>query len=96
MDGGARRFKLQQHHRAQAQATPLVGLSFVPSLKLSQTDVLQRFGPPSQRQTLDAGAVQLAYADRGLVVTVAEGRRSVLQYVAPRELQGRLLAAAKP
>lgn len=99
MAGGARRFKLRPQDLAQAQAMPLVGISFLPSLKLSENDMLQRFGQPRQRQALDGDALQLVYAGRGLVATVSgspSGQRSVLQYVTPRELQTRLLAPVRP
>lgn len=92
MAGGVRRFSLAAADRAAAAAMPLAGLSFVPSLRLTEDDMQHRFGTPSQRLVLGDGVLQLVYADRGLVASLAPGRRSVLQYVAPRELGSRLLA----
>ena len=48
MDGGVRRFKLKPEHRAQATQARLAGLSFLPSVRLTEDDVRQRFGTPAE------------------------------------------------
>lgn len=93
MEGGVRRFELTPEHQAEAAPMRLAGLSFVPVARLTREDVRQRFGPPEEERTLPDGATWLGYARLGVTATVAEGRRGVLQYVAPREA-GRLLAPA--
>ena len=85
MEGGARRFALTPEHQAEAAGMPLTGLSYVPLARLSRDDVLQRFGPPETEQALDGGAVRLLYPSRGVAASVAEGRRGVIEYVAPRD-----------
>ena len=95
MEGGVRRLELSAEHQAEAAGVPLSGLSFVPVARLSREDVRQRFGAPAQERTLADGATWLAYPALGLTATVAEGRRGVLQYVAPRDAP-RLLEPPAP
>lgn len=97
MEGGVRRFSLRGADLAEAGGSRLVGISFVPTVRLTDDDVRQRFGAPAE--TLDqAGAVVLLYPELGLSITVAAGQRGVLQYVAPAEFATRLRAplAAQP
>jgi hypothetical protein len=85
MDGGARRFALRAADLAEAASAPLVGLSLVPAVRLTEADVRQRFGPPAATQPLDGGALLLRYPALGVAVTVAPGQRGLIQYVAPRD-----------
>lgn len=104
MDGGVRRFALAPADREAARGARLVGLSFVPALRLSEADLRQRFGAPAAELAQPGGAKALLYPDRGLAATVAAGpeagSRGVLQYVAPGDFETRLrqplLAAARP
>jgi hypothetical protein len=91
MEGGVRRFALDAAAREEAARAPLSGISFVPTLKLTEADVRQRFGPPRGEVAQGDGKV-LLYPERGLAAHVAEGRRAVLQYVAPAEFERRLRA----
>ena len=92
MDGGVRRFPLRADHRQQAAQARLVGLSFVPALRLSDDDVRQRFGAPAQTLAQPGGVQVLLYPELGLSISVAPGQRGVLQYVAPAEFDARLRA----
>ena len=92
MADGVRRFALRADHLAEARGMRLAGLSLVPSLKLDEADVRQRFGPPASQQALGDGALALLYPAWGLVATVKPGSRAVLQYVAPRDFERRFLA----
>jgi len=85
MDGGVRRFALRAQDLAEARSAPLVGLSFLPSVRLTEADVRQRFGAPASTRALDGGALLLHYPAIGVAVTVAPGQRGVIQYVAPRD-----------
>lgn len=102
MDGGVRRFTLRAADREEARRAPLAGLSFIPALRLSEADLRERFGPPTRVQALPqpagADATLLLYPERGLIASVRAGERGVLQYVAPRDFEARLLAplAAAP
>lgn len=92
MDGGVRRFKLQPDHRQQAAKARLVGLSFIPAVRLTDDDVRQRFGAPAETVAQPGGAQVLLYPELGLSITVAPGQRGVLQYVSPRDFAHRLRA----
>lgn len=95
MEGGVRRFKLRADHRTEAAQARLVGLSFIPSVRLTDDDVRQRFGAPAETlaQPGDAlGAQVLLYPELGLSISLAPGQRGVLQYVAPRDFGPRLRA----
>ncbi|MBL8349280.1 MAG: hypothetical protein JNL87_03115 [Burkholderiaceae bacterium] len=92
MDGGLRRFTLNPAGRDEARRARLVGLSFVPGVRLSEPDVRQRFGAPAEMLAQPGGAQVLLYPVIGLSATVAEGQRGVLQYVAPAEFAARLRA----
>ncbi len=92
MDGGVRRFKLRAEHQRQAAQARLVGLSFIPSVRLTEADVRQRFGAPAETLAQPGGALVLLYPEIGLSVSVAPGQRGVLQYVAPRDFARRLRA----
>ncbi len=89
MEGGVRRFALRPEDRSAADHAPLVGLSFVPDLRLSAADVERRFGPPQRRQGLPDGAVQLFYPRIGLAATVSPTARGVLEFSAPRDFERR-------
>ena len=100
MEGGVRRFKLRPDHRQQATQARLVGLSFIPAVRLTDDDVRQRFGAPAETVAQPGGAQALLYPELGLSITVAPGQRGVLQYVSPRDFADRLraplLAATAP
>jgi hypothetical protein len=92
MEGGVRRFKLRPDHRQQAAQARLVGLSFIPAVRLTEDDVRQRFGAPAETLNQPGGAQVLLYPELGLSITVAPGQRGVLQYVAPGDFADRLRA----
>lgn len=92
MEGGVRRFKLRPEHRQQAAQARLVGLSFIPAVRLTEDDVRQRFGAPAETLDQPGGAHVMLYPELGLSITVAPGQRGVLQYVAPGDFADRLRA----
>lgn len=90
MEGGVRRFSLQPAHREEAGAAVLVGLSYVPSVQLTEAVVRERFGEPASRLALGAQAQAWLYPERGLAVTIDAQGRDVLNYVAPAQFDARL------
>lgn len=85
MDGGARRYTLGETARAEAAGARLQSLSFVPSSRLGEADMRARFGPPAAVSDAADGTRTLLYPALGLAISVREGSRPVLVYVAPRE-----------
>ena len=61
-------------------------------MRLSDADVRQRFGAPAETLAQPEGGQVLLYPELGLSISVAPGKRSVLQYVAPRDFAQRLRA----
>ncbi len=99
MADGVRRFVLRPADLDEARRALMVGISFVPTVRLSDADVRQRFGPPAELRPLAAGAAVLLYPAIGLSASVGPASRGVLQYVAPRDFEARLrapLGAATP
>lgn len=92
MNDGVRRFALRPADLDEARRAPLVGISFVPVVRLTEADLRQRFGPPTEQRALDGGAAVLLYPALGLSASVGPASRGVLQYVAPRDFEARLRA----
>ena len=92
MSDGVRRFALRPADLDEARRAPLLGISFVPAVRLSEADVRQRFGAPAEQRPLDGGAAVLLYPALGLSASVGPASRGVLQYVAPRDFEARLRA----
>lgn len=90
MEGGVRRFALLPAHREQAGAAVLVGVSYVPSVQLTEGVVRERFGEPAARVVLGPQAQAWLYPERGLAVTIDAQGRDVLNYVAPAQFDTRL------
>jgi hypothetical protein len=96
--GRSARYKLSADDLAQASSARLVALSFVPSARLDEDVVRQRFGTPSERLTGSDGELQLLYAASGVAVALppAQGdgakTKSLIQYVAPGQFEARLRA----
>lgn len=110
-DGGrSRRFKLAPEDLADAaDRARLVAMGFVPSARLDEAVVVQRFGQPGERVTGPGGELQLLYPVTGVAVVLppAEGEaaraKPVIQYVAPGQFEARVrgplltaLAASAP
>ena len=92
MSDGVRRFALHPADQDETRRAPLIGLSFVPAVRLSEADVRQRFGPPAEQQAQGGGAAVLLFPALGLSASVGAASRGVLQYVAPRDFEARLRA----
>lgn len=96
--GTVRQRELAPEDRLQARDWPVAALSFVPSARLDEATVLQRFGPGAERHAGPDGVVQLLYPALGVAVALppAEGEtarsRALIQYVAPRDFEARLRA----
>lgn len=86
---GARRYQLAATDEGEAWAQTLQSLSLLPSARLDEATLRERFGAPQERLVL-ADQAHLLYPARGLDLTVAaDGKpaRVLMQYVAPRDFQ---------
>jgi hypothetical protein len=96
--GRSRRYTLAADDETTARASRLSALALLPSLKLDEATVTQRFGPARERITGPLGETHLLYPDRGIAIAVppsegeGAGGRTVIQYTAPAEFEARLRA----
>lgn len=94
LPSGARQLTLAADDLTAAQRQPLAGLVFLPSARLDEATLQQRFGTPELRLASPDGAVHLLYPSRGVAIGLdpQARERPVLQYVAPAEFEARLHA----
>lgn len=96
--GRSRRYSLAEDDGPTARSARLVALAFLPSARLDESVVVQRFGQPAERHVGPGGELQLLYPAMGVAVALppAEGElaraKSVIQYVAPADFEARLRA----
>jgi hypothetical protein len=97
-DGRSRRYGLAEDDLDRLRSTRLIGLAFLPSARLDEATVVQRFGAPAERIQGASGELQLLYPGQGLAIALApaEGElakaKPVLQYTAPAQFEERLRA----
>ncbi len=84
LDSGARKYHLQKDDLPLGYSAPIETVTFIPTASLDEDIARKRFGPAEQTIRVDGGAVHLLYPHLGLDLILNEGRKAVLQYVAPR------------
>lgn len=85
MASGSKRAHLAAADREQVERTPVAAISFIPSVNLDETTVLQRFGPPQERLRGNEHTVHFLYPGKGLDLVLDDKGKELLQYVAPRD-----------
>jgi hypothetical protein len=109
-EGRSRRYKLAASDLPEAAQARLLALSFVPSARLDEAVVTQRFGVPLERQSGPQGELHLFYPATGVAIVLPPQQgedsraKAVIQYVAPQQfaarvhapLQAALAAQARP
>jgi hypothetical protein len=94
--GRSRRYTLAGDDVETARRSALVAMAYLPSARLDQATLVQRFGDNPERHTGPAGETQLLYAVKGVAIAVppaqgeGAGGRVVIQYTAPRDFEARL------
>lgn len=104
--GRSRRYSLAGDDVETARRSVLVAMAYLPSARLDEATLVQRFGDSPERHIGPAGETQLLYAVKGVAIAVppaqgeGAGGRVVIQYTAPREFEARLrtplLGASSP
>ncbi len=84
--GLAKKYILSSDDLAQVLAEVIVGLTFIPTVNLDETVILERFGQPAERVELD-GVIHFLYPEKGLDIALHEDSKEVLQYVNPVDFQ---------
>lgn len=81
---GSRKISPHSDDIHTAVAAQIETLTFLPSSRLDEATVLQRFGSPDERfQAEDSGVVYLLYPERGLFIALAENTKPVMTYMRP-------------
>lgn len=96
MESATKRVTLRDDDRQLAETLPIRAIAVIPSGRLDETVIVQRFGAPVERLPDGEKRVHLLYPDKGLDVIVDQEGRELLQYVAPRDfalLRAPLVAA---
>ena len=83
MESVTRRITLHPEDLARARSAPIRVLTFIPSARLDEATIHQRFGLPEARVVRDGGVIHLQYPALGLDVALGGRGQAVLQYVAP-------------
>ena len=79
---GARQFELNSGDQIHVLDSAISAITYIPSVKLSEEMVLERFGPADDVQQADQQSALTIwlYSDIGLSVTFNTGEKTVLQY----------------
>jgi hypothetical protein len=85
LETGIRKFALNEADRQRAETRPLAGIVFIPSARLDESVIVQRFGAPAERVRQGETLEHFLYPDKGLDVVLDSKGKEVLQYVAPSE-----------
>ena len=80
LKSGARKITLAESDKTAAASRKITAVSVIPNVRLTEEDIVQRFGKATLREEKD-GRVFLRYADKALRVQVAKGERPLLEYV---------------
>jgi hypothetical protein len=79
---GARKYELNNEDNTRMLDSTISGITYIPSVKLNEQMVLERFGPASEKQqsTVQTDIIIWQYPNIGLSVTFTTGEKTVLQY----------------
>jgi len=79
---GARRYELSSEDHARVLDSSIIAITYIPSVKLNEQMVLERFGAAAevQQPTTQPGLTIWQYPNIALSVTFNTGEKTVLQY----------------
>ncbi|NMG04482.1 hypothetical protein [Azoarcus taiwanensis] len=87
MESVTRKITLRPEDVQRAREAPIRVITFIPSARLDETVIRQRFGEPAQRVQRDDDLEHLQYPMLGLDVALGRRGQTVMQYVAPRQFE---------
>lgn len=87
MESVTRKITLRPEDLQTARATPIRVITFIPSARLDETVIRQRFGEPAERIRRDDEIEHLQYPALGLDIALSRRGQAVLQYVAPGQFE---------
>lgn len=84
MGSGTRKVMLSSEHLLWARQLVISGLTYMPSIQLTQELIQHRFGEPELKINDPEGdAVHWLYPDKGIDIALSEQAKEVIQYVHP-------------
>lgn len=84
--GSGKKITLAPDDLNRVRALPIASLTYMPSVRLEERVISQRFGKPAQRiRENKSGAVHWLYPQHGLDITLGDEGKPVLQYVPPKD-----------
>lgn len=84
---GSRKFLLNESDLEAIQNWTIGSLSYLPSASLDEAIILERFGSPQRRVSLEEGIEHFLYPKKGLDIALNAEGKELLQYVAPRSFE---------
>jgi len=85
LETGIRKYVPHEADRQRAENLPLAAIAFIPSARLDEAVILQRFGTPAERIRQGETLEHFLYPAQGLDIVLDSKGKEVLQYVAPAE-----------
>ncbi len=85
MESVTRKVTLRPEDVQRAREAPIRVITFIPSARLDETVIRQRFGEPAKRVRRDNELEHLQYPELGLDIAIGQRGQAVMQYVAPRQ-----------
>ena len=84
--GSGKKITLTSEDAAKVRTMPIIGLTYMPSVRISEDTFSKRFGQPDQRvKESKSGTIHWLYPQNGLDITLGGEEKPVLQYVSPRD-----------
>ena len=84
MESVTRKVTLHPEDVQRARESPIRVITFIPSARLDEAVIRQRFGEPARRINRDDSLEHLQYPELGLDIAIGRRGQTVMQYVAPR------------
>lgn len=84
---GELRALLGERQTASLAAASITSLTYLPATQLDEAMIRARFGEPAQKVELTENRSHWLYPEKGLVITLDEEEKEVLQYIAPKDFE---------
>ena len=81
--GSAKKYRLAAEDQPAALQSVLRSIACVPGVNLDDEILRKRFGEPAEQILAEQGLSYYLYPELGLVITLSDKTKEVLQYVAP-------------
>ncbi|MDX8385416.1 MAG: hypothetical protein R8M11_02745 [Gallionella sp.] len=83
-----KRITLTPDDLVRVRNSPVLGLTYLPSLRIDEAVFTKRFGTPTERvRETKSGAVHWLFPHHGLDITLGGEERPTLQYISPRDFE---------